>query len=108
MHKCAHDVKPKCDYCKQIENNIHLFATCPRINQIWANYQPTLTKLTNTQNKPEQHILTLSSANQNKSTTKLLLTIIQIILYEIWTTRNNYKYDKTQIPQDIIRTKINT
>ena len=108
MHKCAHDVKPKCDYCKQIENNIHLFATCPRINQIWANYQPTLTKLTNTQNKSEQHILTLSSANQNKSTTKLLLTIIQIILYEIWTTRNNYKYDKTQIPQDIIRTKINT
>ena len=108
MHKCTHDVKPNCDYCRQIENNIHLFILCPRINQIWTHYQPTLTKLTNIQNKPEEHILTLSTANQNKSTTKLLLTITQIILYEIWTTRNNYKYDKTQIPQDIIRTKINT
>ena len=86
----------------------HLFATCPRISQIWANYQPTLTKLTNIQNKPEQHIRTLSTANQNKLTIKLLLTIIQIIPYEIWTTINNYKYDSTQISQDIIQTKINT
>ena len=100
MHKCTHDVKPNCDYCKQVENNIHLFATCPRINQISTNYQPTLTNLTKKQNEPKQDILTLSIANQNKSTTKLLLTIIQIILYEIWTTRNNYntikhRYHKT-------------
>ena len=94
MHKCTHDVKPNCDYCRQIENNLHLFITCPRI---WTDYQPILTKLTNTQNKPEEHILTLSTANQNKPTIKLLLTIIQIILYKIWTARNNYKYDKTQI-----------
>ena len=108
MHKCTRDVKPNCDYYRQIENNIHLFITCPRIRQIWTGYQPILTKLTNIQNKPEEHILTLSTANQNESTTKLLLTITQIILYEIWKTRNNYKYDKTQIPQDIIRNKINT
>ena len=43
MHKCTHDIKPNCDYCKQVESNIHLFPTCPRINQIWTNYQPTLT-----------------------------------------------------------------
>ena len=108
MHKCTYHIKPNCDYCKQIEDNIHLFHKCPRISRIWTNYQPTLTKLTNTQNEPEQHILTLSTINQNKLTTKLLLTIIQIILYEIWTARNNYKYDNTQISQDIIKTKINT
>lgn len=95
------------DYCNRTEDNIHLFTTCPRIDKIWANYQPILTKLTNNHSKLEQHILTLSAANQNKTTTNLLLTIIQIILYEIWTTRNNYKYDKTQISQDIIKTKIN-
>ena len=108
MHKCTHDVKPNCDYCRQVENNMHLFVTCPRMNQIWTDYQAILTKLINIQNKSEEQILTLSTANQNKSTTKLLLTIIQIILYKLWTRRNNYKYDKTQIPQDIIRTKINT
>ena len=37
-----------------------------------------------------------------------MLTIIQIILYEIWITRNNHKYDKTLISQDIVKTKINT
>ena len=100
MHKCTHDIKPNCDYCNRTEDNIHLFTTCPRIDKIWANYQPTLTKLTNKHSKLEQHILTLSTANQNKITTKLLLTIVQITLYEIWRTRNNYKYDKTQISQD--------
>ena len=65
-------------------------------------------KTDNNHIKLEQHILTLSTANQNKTTTKLLLTIIQIILYEIWTTRNNYKCDKTQISREIIKTKINT
>ena len=107
MHKCTHDIKPNCHYCNRTEDNIHLFTTCPRIDKIWANYQPTLTKLTNKHSKLEQHILTLSTANQNKITTKLLLTIVQITLYEIWRTRNNYKYDKTQISQDIIKTKIN-
>ena len=108
MHKCTHEVKRNCDYCKQVEDNIHLLVKGPRICQIWANYQPTLNKLTNRQNKPEQHILTLSTINQNKFTTKLLLTVTQIILYKIWTTRNNYKYDNTQISQDIIKTKINS
>ena len=108
MHKCTDDVKPSSDYCRQIENNVHLFITCPRIKKIWTDYHTIPTKLTNIQNKSEEHILMLSTTNQNKPTTKLLLTIIQIILYEIWTTRNNYKYDKTQIPQDTIRNKINT
>ena len=37
-----------------------------------------------------------------------MLTIIQIILYEIGITRNNHKYHKTLISQDIVKTKINT
>ena len=45
-----------------------------------------------------------SKWTHNKADT---LTIIQIILYEILTTRNNYKYDKIQISQDTIKTKIN-
>ena len=29
-------------------------------------------------------------------------------MYEIWTSRNNMKYDKTQLPQETILTKILT
>ena len=34
MHKCTNDINPHCNYCQQIENNIHLFIKCPRINKI--------------------------------------------------------------------------
>ena len=63
--------------------------------------------MTGNKNSPQQHILTLSVRKQNKHTTKLILTIIQIIIHEIWTTRNNPKYDKTLIPQHTIINKIN-
>ena len=36
----------------------------------------------------------LNVKNSPKHTTKLTLTIIQIILHKIWESRNNKKYDK--------------
>ena len=85
INKCTKDINPKCNYCQNVENNIHLFTECPRIDKIWADYQPHLTKLTGQKNSPHQHLLTLSVNKHNKHTTKLTLTIVQIILYEIWT-----------------------
>ena len=104
MHKCTQYINLKCNYCQNIENNLHLFTQCPRINKILAYYQTHLTKLTGQKNSPQQHLLTLSA---NKHTTKLILTIVQRIIYEIWTSRNNHKYDKILIPQDTIINKIN-
>ena len=101
MHKCTSDINPNCNYCNQIENNIHLFTKCPRINKVWTHYQPIK------QYQPQQHLLTISVKNQHKHITKLMLTIIQIILYETWITRNNNKHDRILIPQDKIKTKIN-
>ena len=107
MHKCTSDTNPNCNYCNQIENNIHLFTKCPRINKVWTHYKPILTKLTTKQYQPQQHLLTISVKNQHTHITKLMLTITQIIIYEIWITRNNNKYDRIIIPQDKIKTKIN-
>ena len=107
MHKCTQDINPKCNYCQNIENNLHLFTECQRIDKICEYYQTHLTKLTGQKNSPQQHLLTLSTNKQNKHTTKLILTIVQIIIYEIWTSRNNHKYDKTLTPQDTIINKIN-
>lgn len=98
MHKCTRNINPECDYCRQIEVNIHLFIQCLRIKDIWAFYQPTLTKLMGKNYNTEHHLLTLSVNKLSKHTTKLTLTIIQIITYEICESRNNSKYDKTLIP----------
>ena len=45
---------------------------------------------------------------KNKPARKLTLTIIQIILFEIWKSRNNNKYNKNLIPQHTIINKLNT
>ena len=107
MHKCTQEINPKCNHCQKTETNLHLFTECHRIDKVWTYYQTYLTKLTGQKNSPQQHILTLSANKQSKHTTKLILTIVQIIIYEIWTSRNNLKYDKTVIPQDTIINKRN-
>ena len=96
---------PNCNYCKNKENNIHLFITCNGIRKNWTYFQPYFKSLTKRNYTPQQHIFTLT-ANIDSKTKKLIITIIQIIMYEIWITRNNLKYDKIHITQDTIITQI--
>ena len=107
MHKCSKKNNPNCDYCGLPEDNLHLFTKCSRIQKIWTQYQPMLTKLIGKTYTPTQHLLTLNVKNVNKETKKLTLTIIQIILYEIWQTRNNLKYDNITLTTKTITNKIN-
>ena len=106
MYKCSRDINPQCDYCGHTEDNLHLFIQCAKIRNIWKHYQTILTKLTAQNYTPQQHILTLNTSNTNKNTTKLRITIIQII-YDIWQSRNNYKYENKLLPQRMIINKIN-
>ena len=99
---------PTCDYCNIKEDNIHLFTTCTRVKKIWKYFQPTYEKLTKQQYTPQQHMFTLSAINLNSKNKKLILTLTQLIMYEIWTYRNNIKYDKIQLSQETIITKILT
>ena len=99
---------PTCNYCNTKEDNIHLFTTCTRVKKIWKYFQPTNEKLTKKQYTPRQHIVTLSTNNLNSKNKKLIITLTQLIMYEIWTSRNNLNYDKTQLSQETIITKILT
>ena len=58
----------------------------------------TLTKLTGNHYNQRQHLLILNVSNTNKYTKNLAMTIIQIILFEMWQSRNNNKYDKKVLP----------
>ena len=46
--------------------------------------------------------------NLKSKNEKLLLTLTGIITYEIWSSRNNLKYDKTHLPKEIMIRKIIT
>ena len=52
-------------------------------------------------------MFTLNDPNTNKYITKLTITKTQIILYEIWQSRNNNKYDKKLLSEQTIINKIN-
>ena len=91
-----------------MEDNLHLFIQCTRIKNIWKYYQRILTKLTGQNCTPQQHLFTINTSNTNKNTTKLRTTIIQIIIFEIWQSRNNYKYEHKLLLQQATINKINT
>ena len=98
MHKCSNNISPNHDLCGRTEDHIHLFTKCLRKKKLWTHYEPILTKLTEETNTPHEHLLMLNVKNCPKHTTKLTLTIIQIILYEIGESRNNNKYNKKLLP----------
>ena len=95
MHKCSKNINPNCKHCGLTEDNLHLFTKCKRISKVWKHYQPLLTKLLRKSHTPLQHTLTISVISTHKHTIKLTLTITQLILFEIWQSRNNNKYDKS-------------
>ena len=106
MPKCSKDNNPNCDYCGLTEDNLDLVIKCIRIQKIWTHHQTILTKLIGKTYTPQQHLLSLNVLNTYKYTRKLTLTIIQIILFEIWRSRNNIKNDKKLLPQHTLISKI--
>ena len=62
--------------------------------EVLSTYLPKINKTTT----PQQHTFTLSANNLNSKNKKLILTLTQLIMHEIWTSRNNIKYDKILLP----------
>lgn len=92
IHKWWNDKNPNCNHCGQTEDDLHLFTKCIIVQHVWKHYQPIPTQLLGKTYTSQQHLLTLNVKNSNKNTKKLTLTITQIILYEIWQSRNNINY----------------
>lgn len=81
----------KCSVCnKADETTLHLFAQCKHAKNIWKAYEPIYTKLV--PNKPniyEHNILTKNVQHKMcPKKRKVILTMTEIILEEIWKTRN--------------------
>ena len=79
---------PNCKLCDKTENITHLYIDCKRNKKIWKYFQKYYQALTQKQNTPLQHILTISSLSLPPKTKKLTLTLTTTILTYIWKTRN--------------------
>ena len=53
------------------------------------------------------YIVTISSNNNSTKTNKLILTLTQSIIYEVWLSRNKIKCDKIVLSHQTIINKIN-
>ena len=89
---------PNCELCDKTENIIHLYIDCKRNKKTWKYFQKYYQTLTQKQNTPLQHILTISSLSLPPKTKKLTLALITTILTHIWKTRNKLQFDDAIIP----------
>ena len=95
-------INPYCKYCqnsrKQIrETLLHIFARCSFAKQLWTVYKPCFTAF-----QPDvlfQYERTVLTLNLTDGTVpfplkRLIITLTNLILTELWTVRNKYRYDR--------------
>ena len=101
----------KCSQCTKVDENIlHIFARCKHACNVWNLYKPIYTKLL--PNKPyiyEHNALTINLKSQaiKPKIKKLLLTITEIILQELWQTRNQCYKEGIQPSKETSKNRIN-
>ena len=96
--------KPFCKYCKKSENTLHVFARCPIATSIWQTYQPIYEKLIpDSPFRYEKHVLGIPLIQQARDPllVKLLNTLTQIIVSQLWYSRNCF--EKENKPPNIER-----
>ena len=80
--------------------------TVKRNKKIWKYFQKYYQILTQKQNRPYIHILTISSLSLSPKTKKLTLTLTTTKLTHMWKTRNKLQFVDTIIPATNVMTNI--
>ena len=91
----------------ELQKTTYAFYKIFKNTKIWTHYQTILTKLIGKSCTQQQHLLTLNVTSTNKHIRKPTLTIIQIILFEIFQSRYNNMYDQNLLPQHTLISKTN-
>merc|ERR1712141_416979 len=91
------------------ENTLHLFSRCKHACNVWQYYKPIYSKLL--PNIPfiyEQAALTINLRKTvNSKTRKLTLTLTELIVKELWTTRNNWLHNDIEPSKIRSKNRIN-
>ena len=98
-YKCSWNktnLTPNCDYCNKTEDNLYLFISC---NGNMERRQTNILEI-NQKTPHTRPTHTLTSNNNNYKCKKLVLTLTQLIINEIWQSRNSFKYHKVLLAQE--------
>ena len=85
-----------CKYCKKTKDTLHVFARCRIAGKIWKTYKKIYeTLIPNTPFIYEEVAMTLNLVDTKiaPNTRKLTLTLTNLIIHELWTSRNKFEKD---------------
>ena len=77
------------------ETLIHTYYECENRKKKWNSLESIIRKLNN---NPIQNFLGLNAINTENKTRKLIMTVNNSILNEIWIARNSFKHEQKKIP----------
>ena len=89
-----------CKACGECEDTLHIFATCTLSKPIWNYFKQIILKIDPSQtfsNEEFTLLINLAKYNKHNPKSKLILTIITIILNQIWICRNAFKFENKTI-----------
>ena len=99
-----------CSVCnRRPETLIHLFAQCKHARNIWEMYKPIYTKLLPDEPYIYEHNVLTKNVQEKMcpKIRKLVITITEIILEEIWKTRNMAWKEGIEPRKEISKNRIN-
>ena len=98
---------PHCESCRiirktqMIENHLHLFFNCKNAWKVWVKINPIMQKLLpNKETKIFALTFGVFPTAVDYQTQKMITTLAQITLYEIWLNRNIYTMEKAHADLD--------
>ena len=104
-YKGSTQVDIKCASCNKKESTEHIFSHCQQAKFIWNFVYPTIKAIIGSPFKIFDLFLNKFESNTSIDKKKMILTLIQISLHNIWKNRNHILYDKLDNNQVILKAK---
>ena len=89
MHRWGYIHSAKCAICQWTESMTHCFLTCPRVKEVWANYNQLISNILNYQFIPSFNTVFFLLFEHTSRKKKIIVGyLIKTILYGLWSFRN--------------------
>ena len=102
LFQIKQSVSPLCDRCNVVEDNLHMFSQCQKVQVPFRYFLYLLNKVCNVENFNIQNVLYLDTQNISRQKRNTLVVITSTFISTIWFNRDT----EPHIESSVIRTKI--
>ena len=102
LFQIKQSVSPLCDRCNVVEDNLHMFSQCQKVQIPFKYFLYLLNKVCKVENFNIQNVLYLDTQNISRQKRNTLVVITSTFISTIWFNRDT----EPHIEPSVIRTKI--